>query len=667
MGFPYLFSPIAINGMTLKNRIVMAAMHLSYTPDGAVTDRLVEFYVQRAKGGVGLIIVGGCVVDEYAGMKNMIQINDNQFMPGLKKLTTAVRKNGAKISAQLYHAGRYAHSSMLDGRKPFSASAIRSKFTGETPRALELEEIPKVQDRFAAAAARAKECGFDAVEILGSAGYLISQFLSPLTNSRQDKYGGSQDNRMRFGLEVMQKVRKAVGPDFPVAIRLAGNDFMEGGNTNQEAARFAAALEKAGADLLNITGGWHETRVPQLTMSVPPGAFVYLAQGVKSAVSIPVLASNRINDPHTGEAIISLGQADLVTMARALLADPDLPNKARKGQSRRIYHCVACNQGCFDNIFKSVPATCLVNPMAGNEADWQICHASEPKNVLVIGGGPAGMKAACTLSERGHSVTLVEAAESLGGQILLNRLIPGRSEFLHAATDLVNNISALGINVLLETKADAAFVKNAAPDAVVVATGASAFFPNIPGIEGQNVVCARDLLAGKVSVGKHVVVVGGNGVGLETALYAGSIGTLSAEGLYFLLKNHAEPPETLAQLLNRGCKQVTVVEMKSKAGESLGASTRWVILSELKRLGVKIMTHTRASGITSDGLEIERKDGQHFLPADSIVMATGSRSDRRLANELKTTIPELYIIGDAKEPRDALTAIREGMLAGMTI
>jgi len=246
--------------MELKNRIVMTAMHLGYTPEGAVTDRLIAFYVLRAKGGVGLIIVGGCPIDEYGGMSSMISINDDRFIPGLRRLTEDVKNAGARIAAQLYQGGRYTHSSMIGGRKPFSASSVRSRFTGETPRALELEEIPGVQDRFAEAAVRAKESGFDAVEILGSAGYLISQFLSPITNLREDKYGGSLENRMRFGLEVVQKVREAVGPDFPILMRMAGNDFMEGGNTNREARIFAVEAEKVGVDLFNVTGGWHETR-----------------------------------------------------------------------------------------------------------------------------------------------------------------------------------------------------------------------------------------------------------------------------------------------------------------------------------------------------------------------------------------------------------------------
>jgi 2,4-dienoyl-CoA reductase (NADPH2) len=458
MEFPNLFSGIKINSMELKNRIVMTAMHLGYAPEGFVTDRLLDFYSLRARGGVGLIIVGGCPIDEQGSMSGMMRIDHDRYIPGLRRLTDEVRGAGARIAAQLYQAGRYVHSSMIGGKKPISASAVRSKFTGETPRALEPEEIPVVQDRFAEAAVRAKVSGFDAVEILGSAGYLINQFLSPLTNLRKDRYGGSIENRMRFGLEIAEKVRRALGDDFPVIMRLAGNDFMKGGNSNKETRIFARELEMAGIDLFDITGGWHETRVPQLTMSVPRRAYVYLAQGVKSAVSIPVLASNRINDPAVGEEILRNGEADLVTMARALIADPDLPNKAKDGNCSLIYHCVACNQGCFDRIFEYKPVTCLVNPRAGVERETEIKVSDCHKKVLVIGGGPSGMKAACTAAEGGHKVTLAEKEKQLGGQVLLNRFIPGRSEFVSVAYDLIENLHALGVGIVLGMEIDSAFV-----------------------------------------------------------------------------------------------------------------------------------------------------------------------------------------------------------------
>ncbi len=667
MAYPYLFTPIDINGMELKNRIVMTAMHLGYTPEGTVTDRLIDFYALRARGGVGLIIVGGCVIDEYGGMSSMIGLSDDRHVPGLRKLVDAVKGNGAKIAAQLYQAGRYTHSAMIGGRKPFSASAVRSKFTGETPRALDIEEIQGVQDRFAEAAERAKRAGFDAVEVLGSAGYLISQFLSPVTNRREDRYGGPLENRMRFGIEVVEKVRKAVGPDYPIIMRLAGNDFMEGGCTNVEAGIFAKALEKAGVDLFNITGGWHETRVPQLTMNVPRGAYVYLAQGIKAKVKKPVLASNRINDPDMAEEILRNGEADMITMARALLTDPDLPRKVQEGKSHLIYHCIACNQGCFDEIFNLRPATCLVNPMAGREAEVLIEPAEKPKKVLVIGGGVAGMKAACVAAERGHNVSLAEQTSRLGGQILLNRLVPGREEMATTAGDLARNLENSGVEIMLNKRADIAFVKKMNPDAVIVATGARPMRPQIPGVEKDHVVQAWDVLDGKRGVGQKVVVVGGNAVGLETALYLAGIGTLSPEILHFLMTSNAESMETIFELLNRGSKEVTVIEMIRKAGKDIGLSTRWTIMAELRRLGVTIMTGTTAVAITEEGVEIEKEDGKGFLPADSIVLAAGSSSENGLLNELEGLAPEIYTIGDAKAPRKAIEAIREGFEVGITV
>jgi 2,4-dienoyl-CoA reductase (NADPH2) len=667
MNFPHLFAPIDINTLELKNRIVMTAMHLGYTPEGEVTERLIDFYAARAKGGVGLIIVGGCPIDELGGMAGMISIHDDRFVPGLQGLTSEVKSHGVKIAAQLYQAGRYTHSSMIGGKKPFSASAVRSKLTGETPRALELDEIPTVQAKFAEAAIRAQKAEFDAVEILGSAGYLISQFLSPLTNLRQDCYGGSLENRMRFGVEVVTKVREAVGPEYPILIRLAGNEFMEGGNTNRETRLFAAELEKAGIDLFDVTGGWHETRVPQLSTFVPRQAFTYLAQGVRTAVAKPVLASNRINDPGQGEDIIRRGEADLVTMARGLLADPDLPNKARDGRSDRIYHCIACNQGCFDKIFRFQPAGCLVNPRAGLERELEVIPAAVAKKVLVVGGGPAGMKAACTAAERGHDVTLVEETDQLGGQLLLNRRIPGRGEMVTAATDLSNNLKALGVKILLGQKADAEFVTSFAPAVAVLATGATPLLPDIAGVENSNVLGAWDVLKGNVLVGREVVIIGGNAVGLETALYLANQGTISPEILHFLVANRAESWDQLELLVDKGNKRVTVLEMTKKAGLDIGASTRWTVLAELRRLGVTVMTSARAVEIGPDGVTFEKEGQQDRLPADAVVLATGSKPETAALKEIPGLASEIHTIGDAQEPRDALEAIKEGFLTALKI
>jgi 2,4-dienoyl-CoA reductase (NADPH2) len=667
MEFPYLFSPIKVNSMIIRNRIVMTAMHLGYTPDGEVTDRLVKFYAERARGGVGLIILGGCPIDEYGAMVGMVGISHDKHIPGLKRLTGTVHATGAKIAAQLYQAGRYTHSAMIGGRKPFSASAVRSRLTGETPRALELHEIPSVQAKFAEAALRAIESGFDAVEILGSAGYLISQFFSPLTNLREDGYGGSFQNRMRFGIEVVEKVRKAVGPSYPIIMRLAGNDFMQGSNTNIEAALFAHELEKAGVDLLNVTGGWHETRIPQLTMFVPRRAFTYLAQGIKSAVSVPVIASNRINHPQIGEEILRYGEADMITMARGLLADPDLPEKARTGKADQIFRCVACNQGCFDHVFSFRSVACLVNPRAGCEEEFFVTPSSKPKKVLVIGGGPAGMKAACVAAERGHRVTLVEKSSRLGGQVLLNAKIPGRTEMISVVEDLENNLKSLPVEILLSEVATVSFIKERNPDALILATGASPLRPDIPGIDHENVAMAWDVLSGSKTTGRRVVIIGGNAVGLETALFLAHQGTIPPEVLHFLMTNRAETPETLEKLIRKGNKEVCVVEMARKAGVDIGPSTRWTVFSEIKRLGVKILTGAKAVEITEEGVKIETEQGTDMIPADSVVVAVGSKSENRLAEELAGEVPDLHTIGDAKEPRNAMEAIKEGFLAALKI
>ena len=561
--------------------------------------------------------------------------------------------------------GASAPSAQLGGRPAVSASAVPSQLTKETPRALELDEIPALQDKYAQAASRAKAAGFDAVEILG--GYLINQFLSPLTNVREDEYGGTLSGRMRFGVETAQKVRAAVGPDYPVLMRIGGTEFIPGGNKRSDVKAFAAELEKAGVDLLNVTGGPHETRVPQITMAVPRRAFTYLAQGVKSVVSIPVLASNRINDPDDAEAIIRDGDADLVTMARALIADPELPQKAGEGKSDLIYHCIGCNQGCLDNVFRSQPVTCLVNPQAGREADCHPVPVSAPKKVLVIGGGPAGLKAACTASVRGHLVTLAEKTDRLGGQLLLNRLIPGRQEMVTAATDLINNLKALDVRILLGREVDAGFIKEAAPDVVVMASGANPIELTLPGMDGDNVHQAWNVLAGKVRVGNKAAIVGGNAVGLETALYLANLGTLSPEVFHFLAVHQAETPEALSDLLHKGRREVTVVEMTPKAGQDIGASTRWILMAELRRLGVTIKKETKAVGIRPEGLAVETGHGEELLPADTVIIAAGSKPENRLIPDLPRLVSEYYTVGDVNGPRNALYAIREGFLVGLKI
>jgi 2,4-dienoyl-CoA reductase (NADPH2) len=665
--FEMLFRPGRIRDLELKNRVIMTAMHLNYTPGGRVTDRIIRFYAERARNDVTLAIVGGCAIDEYSGGSDFVDLRPHCDMEGLRRLTDAVHQAGGLLCAQLYHAGAYAHSVFLGGRQAISPSGVFSRFTKETPRAMSLGEIAQVIDNFAQAAVRAKEVGFDSVEILASAGYLISQFLSPLTNRRDDEYGGPLENRMRFGMDVTRAVRQAVGPDYPILARVAGNDFVPGSHTNEEARLFGKALEQAGVDCLNVTGGWHETRVPQLLMSLPPGAFTYLAHGIKTAVGIPVMGCNRINDPRVGEEILREGRVDFVGMARGLLADPELLVKAREGRVDEIVHCIGCAQACFDHVFMMRPVSCLMNPRCGREFEVQEAPAVRPKRVWVVGGGPGGMMAAATAARRGHRVTLWEGETRLGGQLRLAGVPALRRDFVQAAQDLENQVHRSGVQVRLGKTLKRGDVRRGKPEAVVVATGARPVVPDIPGAHGPHVVTAWDLLAGHAAVGREVVIIGGGAVGCETALHLCETATLSGDALRFLAFNRAESWEVLERLITRGARKVVIVEMLKRIGQDIGLSTRWSILQDIHRYGVRVVTEAKAVEILSDALLVEKGGNLDRIPCDSVVLAMGSRPVQGLAEDLAGIVPEIHVVGDAKGPRKALDAIWEGYEVGRTL
>ncbi len=663
-----LFEPITINRLEVKNRIYLPAMHLGMADNFKITDQIVEFYSERARGGAGMITVGYATVDDLSGNITNIGAHKDEFIPGLTRLSDAIKAGGARSCVQINHAGRYNFSFFLDGKQPVAPSAIASRMTREVPKALETDEIHRIINNFAKAALRVKKAGYDAVEVLSGTGYLISEFLSPVTNQRDDEYGGSLENRMRFALDIMRAIRDTVGTDFPLMVRMNGNDFMPGGQGRRELLKYAKALDKeAGVDALCVNVGWHEARVPQITSAVPRGAFAYLARGIKEVVDIPVIASHRINDPETARALIADSMCDMVAMGRSLIADPSLPEKAQDGREKEILHCIACAQGCFDNLFKLKHVECLCNPKAGYECDGVCEIAKTPKTVMVIGGGPAGMNAAIAAADRGHQVTLYEKSDELGGQLYLAATPPGREAFAELARDLKIQVSGRSIIVHTAESVTADIIDSEKPDHIILATGATPLTPPIPGVELPNVVQAWDVLAGNVYTGKKVVIVGGGAVGVETALLLAEKGTLSGDVLKFLFVNRAESPDVLYDMATRGTKKITIIEMIDQLGKDFGKSTRWGMLQDVKRYGVESKLASTALEITSGGVKIETGAGVEEIQADTVVIAAGSKS----TNELKAVIEgkgiPFDVVGDADSIGMAFDAVHQGYKAGSRI
>ncbi|MFP4668379.1 MAG: FAD-dependent oxidoreductase [Desulfobacterales bacterium] len=670
MRYDPLFQTISINNTEIKNRIYMPAMHLGMAENFNVTEQIRAFYRERAKGGAGMICVGYATIDELSGNSLNLGAHKDEFIPGLKSLADAIKENGSKSAVQLNHAGRYNFSFFLDGKQPVAPSAIASRMTKETPRALETDEIKQIIESFAMAAGRAKEAGFDAVEVLHGTGYLISEFLSPLTNKREDEYGGSFENRIRFGLEIMKEIRKTVGPDYPIIVRMNGNDFMPDSQGRDELREYARELvSNAGVDAICVNVGWHEARVPQITTAVPRGAFAYLSRGIKEVVDVPVIASHRINDPFTAREMIADDMCDMAAMGRSLIADPYLPEKAGQGREKEIVHCVACAQGCFDNIFSLKHVECLCNPLAGHEHEPVEGKARQPKKVMVIGGGAAGMNAAIAAADKGHKVALYEKTDKLGGQLYLAAAPPGRDEFAQLARDLEEQVKCRNIEVKLNKTVDSAVLDNEKPEHVVLATGAEPMTPPIPGVEMAHVVQAWDVLAGRVYTGKRAVVLGGGAVGVETALFLAEKGTLSGEALKFLMVNQAESPETLYELSTKGTKEVTLIEMLEKIGKDFGKTTRWSMLQDASRFGIKTLTATKALEITKNGILVKQEGtgNEEEIPADTVVLCAGAKPELSLEPLLKEKGISYTPAGDAENIGRAFEAVHKGYAAGKNI
>lgn len=665
-----LYSPGKIRQVEFKNRLVMAPMALGYCNKGLITDRMVEFFRLRARGGVGLIILGALQVDPIHKTEyDAVYINDDSTILGLRRLTDAVHEEKGKIFGQLFHAGRYARSKEYNGMEAIAPSAVPSKYTGETPRELTVQEIADLISYFADGAKRAVQAGFDGVEIITNSGYLIGQFLSSVTNKRTDRYGGDLNGRMTFLLEVVAAVRVAVGLDFPITVRLGGNDFMEGGNTNFVVRQIAIALERAGIDALSVTGGWHETHVPQITMEVPPGAYSYLGRGIKEFVTIPVIMSNRMNI-QMAEKNVDEGNADFIAMARPFIADPELVYKALQGKYKDIRPCVACNQGCLDRIMSHTAVECLCNAEAGREYELSqgstlpsLVRSSHPERILVIGAGVGGLEYARMAASRGHFVTIWEQESHPGGQIEVASTPPGRQDFVNLVKYLANACVKLGVNIEYQKQATQETVlekvREGVYERVVIATGAKPICPSFSIEEGAKVVQAWDVLKKQTEVGSRVVIVGAGAVGVETALMLAEIGTLDSKTLRHLMLYRAETPDELYRLLTHGSKHITLVEMSDSIGKDIGSSSRWSMLGRLKQFHVETLKKTKVVSIMKDGVILDRPEGQMLIPADTVVLAVGSCANNSLYQELQKNIDNLSIIGDASKPRRILDAIRE--------
>lgn len=663
--YPHLFRPLDLGFTTLKNRVLMGSMHtgLEEMPDGH--KRMAAFYSERARGGVGLIVTGGIGPNEEgATHPSTFRLDTDEAVANHKEVTDAVHIAGGKICMQILHTGRYAYSPKL-----VAPSAVQAPINPFKPKALEADEIEKQIQDFITAATQAQRAGYDGVEIMGSEGYFLNQFIAKRTNHRDDAWGGEYENRIRLPIEVVRRVREAVGNSFIIIYRLSMLDLVEGGSTYDEVVQLGKEIEKAGATIINTGIGWHEARIPTIATKVPRAAFTWVTAKFREALSIPVITSNRINTPEVAEDVLARGDADMVSMARPFLADPDFVRKAQQNKADEINTCIGCNQACLDHVFGGKMTSCLVNPRACHELEINIEPASTKKRVAVVGAGPAGLAAAVTSAQRGHDVVIYDGASEIGGQFNVAKQIPGKEEFYETLRYFARQIELhKNITLKLNTFVDASALNDEGFDEVMVATGIKPRMPAIEGIEHDKVLTYLEVLKEKKPVGKKVAIIGAGGIGFDTAEYLshgketpsqdipafmrewGIDMTLSARAGIEGVKPQPEPSPREVFLLQR---------KSSKVGAGLGKTTGWAHRAGLLAKGVTMIPGVSYDKIDDEGLHITVEGNQQVLPVDNVIICAGQEPMRDIVEGLKMPY---HLIGGADEALelDAKRAIDQG-------
>ncbi|WP_370159338.1 FAD-dependent oxidoreductase [Limimaricola soesokkakensis] len=668
--YPTLLSPIDLGPLRLPNRVMMGSMHTGLEETGD-WDRVAAFYAARARGGAGLMVTGGMAPNREGGVyPGAAGLFTEEDIANHARVTGAVHEAGGRIAMQILHAGRYAYS-----KHCVAPSAIRAPISAFTPNALDEAGIEKQIADIATAAARSVEAGYDGVEVMGSEGYFLNQFLAPRTNRREDRWGGSLENRMRLPVEVVRRVRAALGPEKLLIYRISLIDLVPEGQDWSEIVALADAVTEAGADVLNTGIGWHEARVPTIVTSVPRAAFAHLTAKLRAEVAAPVIASNRINTPEVAETILAEGQADMISMARPFLADPDFVAKAARGDAARIAPCIACNQACLDHTFSGKLSSCLVNPRACHETELVLEPVTTPRRIAVVGAGPAGLSAALAATERGHAVTLFDRAERIGGQLHYAAAIPGKEEFRGLLDWFETEVAASAIGLRLGHAPSAEEL--AGFDAVIVATGAQPRDPGIPGQEGDNVISYADLLSGRVQAGPQVAVVGAGGIGFDVAEYlvTGHSTTINPPA-WRAEWGVADPSVARGGLAPEGprpdpaIRKVTLLQRKAeKLGKRLGKTTGWVHRAGLQMRAVEMLGGVSYERIDAQGLHVTTSEGPRLIEADTIVLCAGQESERALADALRDSGVEAHLIGgaDVAAELDAKRAIDQGTRLAATL